>query len=64
MYALANNVANWNYPAQSAYDSPSSLHDVTTGSNGSCGAHPLQCNAGSGYDLPTGIGTPNGLGGF
>jgi hypothetical protein len=37
---------------------------VTTGSNGSCPTHPLQCNAGVGYDLPTGIGTPNGLGGF
>jgi subtilase family serine protease len=67
VYALANNVANWNYPAQSAYASPGSLHDVTTGSNGSggtCTAHPLQCHAGAGYDLPTGIGTPNGLGGF
>ena len=29
-----------------------------------CTAHPLQCHAGAGYDLPTGIGTPNGLGGF
>ena len=37
---------------------------MTTGSNGSCPAHPLQCHAGAGYDLPTGIGTPNGLGGF
>jgi subtilase family serine protease len=63
VYALANNVGTWNYPAQSAYDSPGSLHDVTTGSNGSC-AHTLQCHAGVGYDLPTGIGTPNGLGGF
>jgi len=29
-------------------------HDITTGSNGSCGS---QCNAGPGYDLVTGIGT-------
>ena len=64
VYALANNVGNWTYPAQSAYDSPGSLHDVTTGTNGSCSPHPLQCSAGIGYDLPTGIGTPNGLGGF
>jgi subtilase family serine protease len=67
VYALANNVGNWNYPAQSVYQSPGSLHDITTGSNGSggtCTAHPLQCHAGAGYDLPTGIGTPNGLGGF
>jgi hypothetical protein len=64
VYALAGNVATWSYPAQSVYASPGSLHDVTTGSNGSCPTHQLQCNAGVGYDLPTGIGSPNGLGGF
>ncbi|HLI62813.1 MAG TPA: S53 family peptidase [Terriglobales bacterium] len=30
------------------------FHDITTGSNGGCG---LDCNAGTGYDLVTGIGT-------
>ncbi len=30
------------------------FHDITTGSNGSCGA---QCNAATGYDLVTGIGS-------
>jgi subtilase family serine protease len=64
VYALAGNAPSFTYPAQSAYASPGSLHDVTTGTNGSCGGHPLQCGAGVGYDLPTGIGTPNGLGGF
>jgi len=64
VYALAGNVTTWDYPAQSVYLSPDSLHDVTTGSNGSCGTHPLQCRGGVGYDLPTGIGTPNGLDGF
>jgi subtilase family serine protease len=65
VYALAQNVSTWNYPAQSVYLAPGSLHDVTTGANGnSCSTHPLQCHAGVGYDLPTGIGTPNGLGGF
>jgi hypothetical protein len=64
VYALAGNAPSFTYPAQSAYVSPGSLHDVTTGTNGSCGGHPLQCGAGVGYDLPTGIGTPNGLGGF
>jgi len=24
----------------------------------------VQCNALTGYDLPTGVGSPNGLGGF
>ena len=63
VYALAANSSTWAYPAQSVYNSPGSLRDVTTGSNGSC-SFTLQCNAGVGFDLPTGIGTPNGLGGF
>jgi subtilase family serine protease len=33
----------------------SAFLDITTGSNGSCAA----CSAGVGYDLPTGLGTPN-----
>lgn len=40
----------------------SNSHDVTTGSNGSCGT--IMCNATVGYDGPTGLGTPNGTGGF
>jgi hypothetical protein len=64
VYALAQNVSTWNYPAQSVYLAPGSLHDVTAGSNGSCGTNTLRCHAGAGFDLPTGIGTPNGLGGF
>ena len=39
------------------------LNDVTSGSNGSCGDGYL-CTAGKGYDAPTGLGTPNGLGAF
>jgi hypothetical protein len=31
------------------------LNDVTSGSNGPCGA---QCTAGPGYDLVTGLGSP------
>jgi subtilase family serine protease len=64
VYALAGNASSFAYPAQSVYLSPGSLHDVTSGSNGSCGTHTLQCHGGVGYDLPTGIGTPNGLTGF
>ena len=64
VYALAGNASNWNYPAQSVYDNAGSLHDVTTGTNGTCGGSVLTCSAGLGFDLPTGIGTPNGLGGF
>jgi hypothetical protein len=39
------------------------LNDVTSGSNKhwDCGGDYL-CTAGKGYDGPTGLGTPNGLG--
>ena len=39
------------------------LHDITEGSNGSCGGSYL-CTAGTGYDGPTGWGTPNGIKAF
>jgi hypothetical protein len=39
------------------------LHDITSGSNGSCGGSYL-CTAGPGYDGPTGWGTPNGVKAF
>ncbi len=39
------------------------LHDVTSGSNGSCSPAYL-CTAGTGYDGPTGLGTPLGLAAF
>src|SRR5258706_1055664 len=40
----------------------SNFHDVTTGSNGFCGTS--ICNGITGYDGPTGLGSPNGLAGF
>ncbi|HEX6492937.1 MAG TPA: peptidase S8, partial [Candidatus Dormibacteraeota bacterium] len=39
------------------------LNDVTSGSNGSCSPSVL-CTAGTGWDGPTGLGTPNGIGAF
>jgi subtilase family serine protease len=45
------------------YSNPGALWDVTSGSNGICLTTYL-CNAGTGYDGPTGLGTPNGLGAF
>jgi subtilase family serine protease len=51
------------YPAHDAYTHQGSLFDVTSGSNGACGGTYL-CTAGPGYDGPTGLGTPNGLGAF
>ena len=45
--------------AAAFYASPSSLFDITTGADGSCGGSYL-CTAGPGYDGPTGVGTPDG----
>jgi subtilase family serine protease len=47
----------------SLYANQSALNDVTTGSNGSCSGSAL-CTAGSGWDGPTGLGTPNGTSAF
>jgi subtilase family serine protease len=41
----------------------SDLHDVVSGSNGSCKGSYL-CTASSGYDGPTGLGSPNGVKAF
>lgn len=42
------------YNAANTYYS-SAFHDITTGSNGTCGS---LCNAGPGYDFVTGLGSP------
>jgi hypothetical protein len=64
VYALAGNASTFSYGIYPyGHDSTSTLNDVTSGSNGSCGGSYL-CTAGSGYDGPTGLGTPNGTGGF
>jgi subtilase family serine protease len=44
-----------------AYVNPSQFNDVVGGSNGSCGGN-YECTGVAGYDGPTGIGTPNGVG--
>jgi subtilase family serine protease len=63
VYALAGNAGSSSYPASLLYAHRSSLYDVTSGSNGSCGGSYL-CTAVSGFDGPTGLGTPNGTGAF
>jgi subtilase family serine protease len=50
-------------PASLAYAHTTSLNDVTTGSTASCSPAYL-CTAETGYDGPTGLGTPNGLTAF
>ncbi|MBO0847785.1 MAG: putative Ig domain-containing protein, partial [Nocardioides sp.] len=63
VYALAGSPASGTYPASYPYSHTSALNDVTSGSNGSCTTSYL-CNAATGYDGPTGLGTPNGATAF
>jgi len=62
IYALAGNTGSINYGSY-PYSHTSSLNDVTSGSNGSCGGTYL-CTGVVGFDGPTGLGTPNGTGAF
>jgi len=62
VYALAGNAAS-TVDGSYSYSHTSSLHDVTSGSNGSCKRSYL-CTAKAGYDGPTGNGTPKGTRGF
>ncbi|MEY9932690.1 subtilase family serine protease [Catenulispora sp. GP43] len=50
-------------PAANIYSHTSALNDVTTGATTTCTPSYL-CTAGTGYDGPTGWGTPNGLTAF
>jgi hypothetical protein len=71
-YALAGTPASGTYPASYPYAHPggsyttpgtaypyaAGLNDITSGSNGTCSTSYL-CTAGSGYDGPTGLGSPS-----
>jgi subtilase family serine protease len=61
VYALSGNTSG--YPASYTWAHTSGLNDVTSGSNGSCSPS-VWCTAGSGWDGPTGLGTPNGTSAF
>jgi len=61
VYALSGNLTGQTNSLP--YSSLNSLHDITSGSNGSCSTSYL-CTAGSGYDGPTGLGTPIGITAF
>jgi len=61
VYALSGNTAG--YPASYTWAHTSGLNDVTSGSNGTC-TTAVWCSAGSGWDGPTGLGTPNGTSAF
>jgi len=63
VYALAGTPGSSDYPAKYPYSHTSNLYDVTSGNNGSCSPSYF-CTAGTGYDGPTGWGTPNGTTAF
>jgi subtilase family serine protease len=65
VYALAGGLPAGTTAASGLYGhlgDASVLHDVTSGSNGSCST--IMCKGAVGYDGPTGVGTPNGIGAF
>ncbi|GAB3581840.1 S53 family peptidase [Calidifontibacter terrae] len=59
VYALSGNTAG--YANATPYARAGSLFDVTSGSNGTCASW---CSSKTGWDGPTGLGTPNGVAGF
>jgi N-acetylneuraminic acid mutarotase len=63
VYADAGTPVAGTYPNSYPYATTSGINDITTGSNGSCSPSYL-CTGGTGYDGPTGLGTPDGLTAF
>jgi N-acetylneuraminic acid mutarotase len=63
VYADAGAPAVGTYPNSYPYAAGTGLNDVTSGNNGGCTVGYL-CNAVTGYDGPTGLGTPDGLQAF
>jgi subtilase family serine protease len=61
VYALAGNAATVTF-GSFPYSHTTSLNAVTSGSNGTCGNR--LCTAGTGWDGPTGLGTPHNTTGF
>ena len=60
IFAVAGGAVN---AASTIYANPADLFNVTTGSDGSCSPAYL-CNGEVGYNAPTGMGTPRGIGAF
>jgi hypothetical protein len=60
MYALAGSPAAGTFPVTYPYaDQGNHLFDVTSGSDGPCGN--VLCQTGTGWDGPTGLGSPDGV---
>ena len=63
VYALAGTPGAAETPNTYPYLHLANLNDVTSGNNGTCSPAVL-CTAGTGWDGPTGLGTPNGSAAF
>ncbi|MEO9139596.1 MAG: S8 family serine peptidase [Jatrophihabitans sp.] len=61
VYAMSGRTAG--YPASYTWGHRTGLNDITRGTNGSCSTR-LWCNAATGWDGPTGLGTPRGTASF
>lgn len=65
VYALAGGLPAESTAASGLYGhlgDSTVLHDITSGSNGTCST--IMCKGAAGYDGPTGVGTPLGIGAF
>ncbi len=65
-FALAGGASGVSYPAATLYahsGEAANLYDVTAGSTGECEGRTI-CRAAPGFDGPTGVGSPLGLGAF
>lgn len=63
MYALAGPPLSADYPVADLYHDPrqaDDLFDIVQGANGGCAN--VLCQAGTGWDGPTGLGSPDGVG--
>jgi subtilase family serine protease len=63
MWALAGRPGPHAYPVSYLYRHPRDFYDVRVGKNGSCKVRWI-CHAERGFDGPTGLGTPLGIGGL
>jgi subtilase family serine protease len=71
LFARAGNLTNVNGPNTLYSSASSNFNDITSGNNeqnATCASFPgvsqTLCNAGPGWDGPTGLGSPHGLGAF
>jgi subtilase family serine protease len=64
VFALAGTPAAGTFPNSYPYAHTSSLFDVTSGTNTRRCRQGVLCRAGTGWDGPTGFGTPDGTGAF